>query len=90
MNQLTAKIDVNEDFEFGRNSVIATSSSYHLDGLIKKGHTFDVLISSGNLFEMKIKDLNNGDDLIEIKGFLPNQVGRISLDSCITLISLKH
>ena len=77
MNQLTAKIDINEDFEFGQNSLIATSSSYHLNGNIKRGHTFDVLLSGVSLFDMKVKDLNNGNDLIEIRGFLPSQVVRI-------------
>ena len=85
MNQVTAKIDVNEDFEFEQNSLITTSDSYHLDGEIKRWNVLDPFISDDQLFQMKIKNLNNGIDLIDIRGFLPNQVGQILSDSRITL-----
>ena len=74
MNELVAKVDVNEELKFDHNSLISVHKSYQLDADFKRKNDFNVFASDMKLFNFNIKDLSDGNDLFYIKGFLPDRV----------------
>ena len=73
-NELVAKVDLDEELNFDYNSLISVSNSYHLDAKYKRKNELNALASNLKLFNLKIKDLSDGNDLLYINGFLPDQV----------------
>ena len=86
MNELIAKLDMTEDLKFVHNSLITTSESYLLEGAFHRQHDLDVLGTHGRgLFSIKISDLDNGKDIFETNGFLPDQVRHDIRKYCLSI-----
>ena len=73
-NELVAKIDMNEELNFDHNSLISVHKSYQLDAEYQRRNDLNAFASTMKLFNLKIKDLSDGNDLFYIKGFLPDRV----------------
>ena len=74
MNKLIAKVDVDEEINFDHNSRFSTSESFQLDAEFKRKGQLDILASASHFFHLKFKYLGNGDDILHIKGYFPDQV----------------
>ena len=73
-NELIAKIDLDEELKFDYNSLISVSNSYHLDAEYKRKNELNAFASTLKLFNLKIMDLSDGNNLLYINGFLPDRV----------------
>ena len=65
-NELVAKIDLDEELKFDYNSLISVSNSYHLDAEYKRKNDLNAFVSSSNLFNLKITDLSDGNNLLVV------------------------
>ena len=73
-NELVGKIDLNEELKFDFDSLINVHKSYQLDAEYQRRNDLNAFASTMKLFNLKIKDLSDGNDLFYIKGFLPDRV----------------